>query len=216
MQKYTGNGLVFWSEKEIRCRDNWRVTLLEMVSRLLRGINPSIQVMQVETPALMPADWAKGHLPFYRIDERYALRGESTAGTYLVQKRLLNKLPVCLYQVNKSFRDEEKNSIRLSNYRLREFWQMEFQVFYSDTTKADYHSMFITAVANEQNWRVVELEPDDLPPYSERTTDLEMFDGENWVEVASISTRKDFDFPVFEISFGLDRLMMITQKNSEG
>jgi hypothetical protein len=57
-----------------------------------------------------------------------------------------------------------------------------------------------------QKWGVpVELKKDDLPPYSQRTTDIEL----NGTEVASLSSRKDYKVPVFEISFGLDRLVLL-------
>jgi len=42
-----------------------------------------------------------------------------------------------------------------------------------------------------------------VPAYSGKTTDIEI----NGIEVASLSSRKDFRLPVFEMSFGLDRLI---------
>lgn len=216
MIKTPNNGLVIWTEEEIVKREAIAAQLLADVKKTLFGMNPAIQLFRVETPNMIPQEWAKGHLPFYLIDKRYALRGESTKGTYFAMDKLQHKLPICLYQINKSFRDEESSAIRVSQYRFREFWQMEFQLFYSPDTKADYHQMFVDnfiqtvdfVTSKDLRWKYgvpVELKPDDLPPYSTRTTDLE----KGGIEVASLSTRKDYKVPVFEMSFGLDRLQML-------
>lgn len=202
MNKYTSNGLVYWNEQEIEKRDCLTRQLICDVKNTLYEINPAIQMFRVETPCLMQQDWAKGHLPFYKIDERYALRGESTQGTYWVMDKENYKLPVVVYQINKSFRDEESNAMRISNHRYREFYQAEFQLFYSPDTKADYHQMFIDKF---KDWGIVVECGDDKPPYSLRTTDLEIDN----VEVASLSTRKDYKLPVFEMSFGLDRYLKL-------
>lgn len=158
-------------------------------------------VFRVETPCLIPPDMAIGSLPYYKIDDRYVLRAESTHGTYWVMDHSTHQLPVCLYQMNKSFRDEKSDAMRIGSMRYREFWQLEFQLFYSPTTKADYHQMFVDSF----KWRgvFVELPKHDMPGYSLRTTDIEI-DG---TEIASLSTRKDYKVPVFEMSFGLDRII---------
>lgn len=202
MKSFNSNGFVWWNEEEIEKRESLARELVTSVRKTLYDMNAAIQMFRVETPCLMPQEWAKGHLPFYLVDNRFALRGESTRGTYEVMNGLSAKLPVCLYQINKSFRDEKTKAIRLSNYRLREFWQIEFQLFYSPDTKADYHQLFVDSFHGFG--KSVELPENDLPPYSVRTTDLEI-DG---TEIASLSTRKDFRVPVFEMSFGLDRLVM--------
>lgn len=193
------NGLVWWNEQEIEKRDSIVRMLVSDVRMVLREINSAIQVIRVETPCLIDISWAKDYLPHYKIDTRYSLRGESTRGTYTVMDSEQYKLPVCLYQVNKSFRDEDSDAIRQSHFRYREFYQLEFQLFYSPDTKVDYHQKVVDTL---HGWGdPVELE--ERPPYSKRTTDLEI-DG---VEVASLSTRNDYSIPVFEMSFGLDRLV---------
>lgn len=197
---YTNNGLVWYDAEEIAKREAIASRLVVSVSTALRSLNTAIQVVRVETPSLMQADWAVGHLPYYKTG-KFALRGESTKGTYFVFEQMQPKLPICIYQINKSFRDEESAAIRASKHRYREFYQIEFQLFYSPDTKADYHSLFLK---NFIPWHgeYVELPEKDLPPYSIRTTDIEI----EGVEVASLSSRKDFKTPVFEMSFGLDRL----------
>lgn len=197
------NGLKWWDEQAIQKREAIINLLRTDIKKILYDINPAIQIFQIETPCLIPEKWAKGHLPFYKIDTRYALRGESTQGTYEVMDKMQLRMPVALYQVNKSFRDETTGAIRESHYRYREFWQMEFQLFYAENTKADYHELFIE---NIKGWgKPLELPKNDLPPYSTRTTDLEI----DKIEVASLSTRKDYKTPVFEMSFGLDRLIQL-------
>jgi len=200
MKQYAGkNGLIWWNEREIERRDALVRLIVADVRSILYAINPAIQLFRVETPCLMPQEWVSAHLPHYRIDTRYALRAESTKGTYAVMESEQYKLPVCLYQMNKSFRDEKSDALRPSHLRYREFWQLEFQLFYSPDTKADYHQLVIDTLTK---WGIP-VQLDDKPPYSLRTTDLEI-DG---IEVASISTRKDFSVPVLELSFGLDRLL---------
>ena len=66
---------------------------------------------------------------------------------------------------------------------------------------------------------------DRLPSYSEKTMDIEVNNGDKWMEVASISLRNDFDhvimigkqnrkFKVLEVAFGMDRLVYNRFKNS--
>ena len=203
--KQIANGLVVWNEEEIIKREALVQRLVVAVKNTLYDINPAIQVFRIEAPCLIPQDWAIGHLPVYKIDTRYALRGESTKGTYWVQDQFQYKLPICLYQVNKSFRDEKSEAIRISHHRYREFWQIEFQLFYSPDTKADYHKLFVEKFKDKGFGVPVELAIKDLPPYSLKTTDLEI----NNVEVASLSNRTDYKVPVFEMSFGLDRLISL-------
>ncbi len=198
---YVANGLKCWTEKQIKQREALIETLVAETKDILYSVNKAIQLFRVETPCMIPAEWAIGPFPYYKIDSRYVLRGESTGGTYYMQDKLNLPLPVVLYQVNKSFRDEASEAMRPSHYRYREFWQLEFQLFYPLNTKADYHTLFVGKFPK----RYGTPEETETPPYASRTTDLIL----NGVEVASLSTRKDYKVPVFEISFGLDRLVQI-------
>ena len=187
MNSYTSNGLVWWDESEIQHRDALSAMLVGYVRRTLQRVNASIRVIRVETPCLMPLEWASNkQLPYYTTG-KVALRAESTLGTYWVQEKCQYKLPVCLYQINKSFRDENSEAMRLSRLRFREFYQVEFQLFDSPDTKADYHQTFVDNFRFE-NLVPVEIPASELPPYSTRTTDLNSRE----FEVASLSTRKDF------------------------
>ena len=205
MNAIYSNGFVWWSEEEIEQRIAWVRILTSKIRSVFREINPAIGVFQVETPCLIPIVYSE--LPVYSVGENYMLRPESTSGTYEVMNQLRLKLPVCLYQVNKSFRDEKSDAMRIAKCRLREFWQAEYQLFYSPDTKAEYHSLFIEkfkiGVPGE-----VHRPLNDFPSYSNRTTDIEI----GGVEVASISSREDYSVPVLEISFGLDRLLFLERQ----
>lgn len=210
MDRYTSNGLVWWDEADLEMRDAICGHVLGGVRRALTAINPSIRVIRVDTPCLMPQPWASNPtLPYYTVPG-FALRAESTKGTYWVQEHVQHKLPVCLYQINKSFRDEKSDSLRISALRFREFNQMEFQLFYAEGTKADYHQSFVEKLMLPWPLSVVPLDASDWPPYSLRTTDLQM----EGIEIASLSTRNDFKTPVFEMSFGIDRITSILRRNA--
>lgn len=207
--KILSNGLVYWNEKDIHTRELVQSKLLFEVKDSLRRINNAIQVLRVETPCLIPQVKSK-QFPLYNIDDRYSLRAESTKGTYDIMDIENHKLPVCLYQINKSFRDEKSEAMRPIHLRYREFWQMEFQLFSSATTKADYHQLFIedfrkTSMLFYDKGIFDEVPKEELPIYSTRTTDIFMKGN----EVASLSTRNDYIMPVFEMSFGLDRLLQL-------
>lgn len=211
MNPYLSNGLVWWDECAIERREAITSRLIGEVRRTIQDMNSAIRFIRVETPCLMPFDWCtNSQLPYMRT-ENHALRAESTRGTYWVQEHVQFKLPVCIYQINKSFRDEKSEAMRLSHLRLREFYQLEFQLFYAIGTRNDYHQKFVDSfhfqlgVADVEGLLELvplELQTEELPPYSTRTTDLNI----GKYEVASLSTRNDFEVPVFEMSFGLDRL----------
>lgn len=165
--------------------------------------------------------------------DRLWLRPESTHCTYAMFReffrdtlRLKKVLPLCLWQVGLSFRVEQDKTFR--NLRFKQFYQMEFQLAYADGTMANYHSHAVKSVtellcklfpqwaeADQQMGNMgsissVELEDEDeIPFYSERTTDIYVLDR----EVVAISTRKDFEYPILEISCGLDRLLAIFRQH---
>ena len=66
---------------------------------------------------------------------------------------------------------------------------------------------------------------DRLPSYSKKTIDIEVFNGDKWMEIASISLRTDFgeitmknkqsNCLVLEIAIGLDRLIYNSDKAKE-
>jgi len=102
--------------------------------------------------------------------------------------------------------------------RLKEFYQQEFQCFYTADTFNDYHDNCLDGV-QKVHADVIPLptslvESDRLPDYSLRTMDVEVNNGDKWMEVCSISKRTDFegkfrdkDMLVLEIAIGLDRVV---------
>lgn len=118
-------------------------------------------------------------------------------------------------QHGKSFRNEQDKVSK--NMRLKEFYQLEFQIIYSSATANDYHTLIVEIVRDTlSRYFAVQTVPSDrLPDYSEKTTDIEIID--NKMEICSISQRKDFFtitpqgqkeyHKVVEVAIGTDRLL---------
>lgn len=156
-----------------------------------------------------------------------ALRPETTPGSYAYAQYLLNNQlsifpPFCVWQAGKSFRREIVQPTK--HMRLKEFYQQEFQCVYSADTAADYQEAMLEPVrrmiAGMVHLPTRLVESDRLPAYSLRTMDVEVWNGDKWMEVCSISKRTDFpqklafqgkkglvekDALVLEIAIGLDR-----------
>lgn len=158
--------------------------------------------------------------------EELALRPETTPSTYTFACHMLNSNmilpPFCVHQTGKSFRREQDQVSK--NMRLKEFYQQEFQCIYTKDTLNDYQekvleplrSLFEKIIGKPA--RIVES--DRLPSYSLRTMDIEIDNGDKWMEICSISKRTDFpqkvkfqaksgvvekEMLVLEIAIGLDR-----------
>jgi glycyl-tRNA synthetase (class II) len=72
-------------------------------------------------------------------------------GSYEYAKVLLNphnkpkyQMPLVVRQHGKSFRREQDKT--LENMRLKEFYQLEFQIIYSMSTDFDYHTDVVNIV----------------------------------------------------------------------
>jgi len=220
------NGLVCWNEQEIELREDFIRRITSSLRYELLNINPAFQLYRIETPLL--CQW-------YNIDYNFnnmffanelALRPETTKGCYEYALAMLDhkwdlagKLPMVVWQAGKSFRNEQDQVVK--NMRLKEFYQLEYQVLYSDKTANDYPLLLHTAISQilYQNWGMVTtLEVSDrLPAYSDETMDL--VDGGTGLEVCSMSRRHDFPkegVKCFEISIGLDRLVYTRNPKGEG
>jgi glycyl-tRNA synthetase len=233
---YAANGLVHWTERDIRVRDSAITHISAEVAAILKAINPAWDIRRVEAPLLVPRSLiseAYGDEDVYvqqRLSEHdhdLVLRPETTPSTYVYMSHLLSshgkvRLPLCVWQAGKSFRREQDQATK--HVRLKEFWQMEFQCAYAADTANDYHSAVLEpirrtlAAVTRLPTRIVPS--DRLPAYSEITMDVEVDNGDKWMEVASISRRTDFPGPVvvsgksgerevevkvLEIAIGLDR-----------
>lgn len=232
------NGLVFWTEREIKLRDQARQFFADELSAALLAINPQWKVMQVEAPLLTPRGllnlnytdediWAQARMD--ENDHDLALRPETTPGSYAFMQHLLNshegvKPPFCVWQAGKSFRREQVQPSK--EMRLKEFYQQEFQCLYTSDTATDYHAAILEPVRKmiEDFIRLPTrlVESDRLPAYSQITMDVEVDNGDKWMEVCSISRRTDFpqklvfqgkkvlhekDPLVLEVAIGLDRVV---------
>lgn len=234
---YNVNGLVHWNQREIEARERMQGFFAAEVSSFLLAQNKAWQIERVEAPMMLPRSLVN---PNYTDDDLWTFRPhdeneaalvarpETTPSTYVWMVHRLEghtgtRLPYCCWQVGKSFRAEQDQVLK--NMRLKEFYQMEFQCAFGADTANDYHARSLNPVrqmiglATGLPTRVIES--DRLPDYSLSTMDIEVNTGERWMEVCSISKRKDFpiknryqnkkkewvetDVFVLEIAIGLDR-----------
>lgn len=229
------NGLMFWTEREIRLRDQFCSHFSYTMENILLETNSAWKMLQVEAPLLTPQSEIN---PNYTAEDvwfqnnedeitQLVLRPETTPGSYIYAKHLLEthsgiKPPFCVWQVGKSFRREQDQVTK--NMRLKEFYQQEFQCIYAADTMNDYHHAVLEPV-RKMITEMIGLpsrlvESDRLPSYSEVTMDVEVDNSDKWMEVCSISRRTDFpikakfqtkkklvekDLLVLEIAIGLDR-----------
>jgi glycyl-tRNA synthetase len=231
------NSLVHWEEREINMRDHMVRFFSEEVRTFLRSANPAWDIRRIEAPALTPralvsdaytnADiWVQEQLA--ETDAPLVLRPETTPSTYVYMQHILGnhsrtRLPLCVWQAGRSYRREQEQPSR--HMRLKEFWQLEFQCAYTADSGNDYHAAVLEPVRR----MIAALIPlptrivpsDRLPAYSQTTVDVEVDNGDKWMEVCSISRRTDFperyrtqpkkgpamehDVLVLEIAIGLDR-----------
>lgn len=227
---YGIESLRFYSEEEIEIREMLVKRLAYVVERSLSGINPAWKFERMEGPLLTPRSQVSSSYneddifvtQVKKANEELVLRPETTASNYLYAQHAskLRKLPVCVWQVGKSFRVEKSDGATAAKLRFNEFYQQEFQCIYSITTKVDYRDFLISNIVatlamimGTNKIRVVDS--DRLPPYSESTKDIELIYNGDWKEVASCSIRTDYapDIRVCEIALGIDRLVEIYNKN---
>ena len=162
---------------------------------------------------------------FIKNIDNLVLRPETTPSSYIYAQYLLNNNliipPFVVHQNGKSFRKEQINVLK--NMRLKEFYQQEFQCIYSEDTLNDYQTKILETLrllfekVIGKPARIIES--DRLPDYSLKTMDIEIDNGDKWMEIASISKRIDFpqkykfnnknaiekNLIVLEIAIGLDR-----------
>ena len=215
---YEKNGLVFFEQKEIEYRENCEKEISRAILECMKWQNLWFQMLKVEAPILTPT-----HLinPNYTLDDYFnlddiSLRPETTMGSYEYAKHILAgwydkvkyRAPIIIYQHGKSFRKEQDQPTKFM--RLKEFYQLEFQIIYGLTTANDYSEELFPMV-QELLEKIVakpcQLELSDrLPSYSECTMDIVVED--NDMEIASMSVRTDLPgYKVLEVAIGTDRLI---------
>jgi glycyl-tRNA synthetase len=211
---YDRNGLIFWTEEEIQAREMMTNYFVSQMKLALKSQNAAFEFVRMEAPILTPNECIN---PNYTDDDVFrigdlTMRPETTMGTYAYIPVLLNKhdkpkfrLPLVVWQIGKSFRNEQDQPTK--HMRLKEFYQLEFQIVVSDTTMNDYSVKLIPAVKAMISEMIGECyieESDRLPSYSEQTTDVVC--KVNDMEVCSISKRTDCEEgKVLEVAIGMDR-----------
>jgi glycyl-tRNA synthetase len=211
---YNKNGLIFWSQEEIKLRRMFEDYFSSELINSLRKQNSAFQMVQVEAPLLTPLELInKGYTSedIYMLDE-LALRPETTMGSYEYAKHILSgyneikqKLPIVIWQHGKSFRKEQDQATKFM--RLKEFYQLEFQIIFSQNTANDYSISLFEDMKKAISNMIGDcrIEPSDrLPDYSESTMDI--ICNKNDMEVCSMSKRKDLKgYKVIEVAIGTDR-----------
>lgn len=231
---YNSNGLVFWTEAEIRLRRMFEQHFVSAVALNLKTQNRGFEIIQVEAPLITPKELINANYSssdVFMLDEenemathsQFVLRPETTMGSFVAIEHLLNnhndrkiKLPLCVWQHGKSFRREQDQPTKFM--RLKEFYQLEFQIAFNPTTANDYSVSLIPAVqkAIQEMIGPCRIEASDrLPDYSESTVDI--ICEKNDMEVCSISKRKDFPLAkILEVAIGTDRCIYnFSNKNME-
>lgn len=218
MRQMFTNATVRWNAIEIERRESLIREIPVLLGDAWRSLNPRVRLERVETPMVLPASVLQSHMDagfdLMPSKEGFFLRPETTAGTFEafrqdwpMQNQWPKILPLCYWQAGKSFRDEKKGeTMRASKLRLREFWQMEFQLFCLPGTKADYIGRAVSVLAERYGGEASVA--DELPHYSICTIDWML----NGLEVAGCSIRTDFEgLEVHEVAVGLDRLVAMLE-----
>lgn len=222
---YDIESLRFYEEDEIEMRELMTTRFASVTKQTLQSINPAFKTKRIEGPMLTPRNYVSDSYSeddifvtqIQKANASLVLRPETTVSSYEAARKLYSreKLPLCVWQIGKSFRVEKSDGATAAKLRFNEFYQLEFQCIYSLGTKADYRKALIESLSKEIS-RFLQLEcrtieSDRLPSYSESTLDIEVPYHNEWKEVASCSIRKDFseDTRVCEIALGMDRLVEI-------
>ena len=215
---YEKNGLVFFTQKEIEFRENCEREISRFIYENLKAQNRSFDMIKIEAPLLTPTNLINAN---YTLDDYFnlwdiSLRPETTMGSFEYAKNILSggyddikyRSPIIIYQHGKSFRKEQDQPTKFM--RLKEFYQLEFQIIFPLSTEMDYSiSLFqwVQELLSHILSQSCRLEPSDrLPSYSESTMDIIVED--NDMEVASMSKRNDLPwYKVIEVAIGTDRLI---------
>jgi hypothetical protein len=244
MQPVITNGLVVWGPEELRIRRMIFDFIVAELTTAAQQANRAWQFHNIEYPVLMLVndmndeytarevfllrDECVEHTLANGMKAMIGLRPETTHGSYQYALDYVTKtgrrqaLPLCVYQMGLSFRNEQDKTLK--HMRLKQFNQLEFQFIYDVTTKADYPEI-LRAAAREAMMKLfrgegISTEPSDrIPTYSTSTIDLVYTEGPDpeeyelrgyEMEICSMSERTDSPVPDtknFEIAFGIDRLV---------
>lgn len=236
---YDFNALPFFNKKDLLLKD-YLVRKIELeIQEILIQQNKAWQFIQIEAPCLIPQQYINSNYTEQDIwmqqtlnHAPIALKPETTPSSYLYLEHILKTQqylpPICVWQVSKSFRREQDQPTK--HCRFKEFYQQEFQCLYTQDTKNDYQHNIIEPLA-KMFMDIVCLPTrivlsDRLPEYSLKTIDIEVFNADKWMEVCSVSLRKDFNYQpliknnhkpcyVLEIALGIERLIYNIQQRTK-
>jgi glycyl-tRNA synthetase len=227
---YDKNGLMFYSEREVKLREQFRDYFADRMRETLLATNPMWRFLMVEAPLLTPNKHINKN---YTAEDVFVcddltLRPETTPGTYQWIRSKFDdsnsgfRPPICVWQYGKSFRQEQDQVSK--HCRFKEFYQQEFQCVFTSDTANDYHTVLqkpVEKMIRDMIGLPTRLVVSDrLPDYSKSTMDIEVDNGDKWMEVCSMSLRTDFpgtvsfttktkvverDLLVAEVAIGLDR-----------
>jgi len=211
---YNKNGLFFWTEAEIKLRRIFEEYFSTQLLQSLVKQNSAFHSIQIEAPILTPKEFINKN---YTAEDVWAfdeltLRPETTMGSFEYAKRLLSGYndikyhpPIIVWQHGKSFRREQDNPTKFM--KLKEFYQLEFQIIFSPKTVNDYSVKLYPDILKMISDMIGECRmesSDRLPDYSEETMDI--ICSKSDMEVCSMSKRKDLEgYKVIEIAIGTDR-----------
>lgn len=237
---YEMKGLRFWSQSEILQREQFTARLAQCLSDTLMGINQGWRIERIEAPLIQPrsafsseyTDKEVFALKHASHGENWALRAETTAGTYEAARHLLRatsaRPPLAVWQAGPSFRREATDGARPGTLRFNQFWQWEAQCIFTansgakDEYVAQLRQNMASVIADLIGTDVRLVDSDRIPAYATETVDIEGLWRGDWKEVASTSRRTDFPIfepynattekntlTVFEVAVGLDRLVAL-------
>jgi glycyl-tRNA synthetase len=229
------NGLRFQREEDIQLRRMFTDYFTLKMKAALWAMNKAWRFTEIEAPLLTPRALINPNYTSADVwiqeqttpdETELVLRPETTPGSYAAMVHLMREEawqpPFVVYQTGKSFRREQEQPSK--HCRFKEFYQQEFQCLYTRDTMNDYHTEIqepVRQMIQDMVHLPTRVVPSDrLPDYSEVTTDIEVDNGDKWMEVCSISRRTDFpeqvrfttkkgqvvkDVYVLEIAIGVDR-----------
>lgn len=223
---YNSNGLLFWTEEEINRREGMVVEFTDSLRNKLLSLNAAFKFVRVEASIITPKTLigsnytskdvfvllSQQEKEYQYEDDCFVLRPETTMGSYVYAKKILSgyndikyRPPIVVWQHGKSFRKEQDQPTKFM--RLKEFYQLEYQILFTENTANDYYPHVVSHVKDMISSVIGECKveaSDRLPSYSMETTDIVYV--KNDMEVCSISRRKDYDgLKNIEVAIGTDR-----------
>lgn len=226
---YEVNNLIAYNKEDLILRDYFKSIIEQKITKILKKQNSAWQFVEFEAPCLITKDKISSNYTnedYFEVisDKNLALKPETTASSFEVAYDMLKhneiRAPFCVWQCSKSFRQEADQSFK--HIRFKEFYHLEFQCIFAKDSFNNYQETTIDDIA-QMFQSILKLPTrivlsDRLPYYSLKTIDIEVQNCDKWMEVCSVSLRKDFEyklteknktkeFLVLEIATSIDRLI---------